>query len=445
VTVTSLRVPFVMARRSSSSATNRRFRGLRAARLAVLALLGLACSDPRLHRRPADVVFSVGVWDGAGGPPQSSGPVTLAFGAAEAGPAAVVAAYLARPVVVDGDPAEWSAIPASEIPISSAGARTGLTEADFYCRYRSRLALVTDPFTGASGCPTACDPANRPATRDEASAGCSLPFPRFDHDVARLTVKAGYDEHRLYLLLQWPDPSEDRGARTWRFDPDAATWLAGSEAEDRAAVSFDGGSVPSSHAALGCAGACHLAGPIAAPAPGTPPGLIAPAYLAQFTMHTDGDGQRVDAWEWRAAGTDPLGLADDLFWNAQRLQGDCPTPGACLDACLLSPAGPGCAAWRPPYPTRWRGPRSTSPPASPAWEIPISARRSSSFPATPRRDGTRRSPLWPRPWARSPRRCEVPPRCPAWCSSDPARTGMTSRPWGGGGTATGPSSSPGRW
>jgi hypothetical protein len=321
----------------------------------VLALLGLACSDPRLHRRPADVVFSVGVWDGAGGPPQSSGPVTLAFGAAEAGPAAVVAAYLARPVVVDGDPAEWSAIPASEIPISSAGARTGLTEADFYCRYRSRLALVTDPFTGASGCPTACDPANRPATRDEASAGCSLPFPRFDHDVARLTVKAGYDEHRLYLLLQWPDPSEDRGARTWRFDPDAATWLAGSEAEDRAAVSFDGGSVPSSHAALGCAGACHLAGPIAAPAPGTPPGLIAPAYLAQFTMHTDGDGQRVDAWEWRAAGTDPLGLADDLFWNAQRLQGDCPTPGACLDACLLSPAGPGCASLAPSVPNALAG------------------------------------------------------------------------------------------
>lgn len=327
----------------SSPAARRSLAEATCAALLVGAWTG--CSDPRLHRRPADTAFSVGVWDGAGGPPQSSGALKLAFAAGEPSPTTVVAPYVARPMTMDGDASDWADIPASQVQLAAPGARAGLTEVDFDCRYRSRLALLTDPYTGASACPSACDPAQPPATREQASAGCTVPFPRFDHGVASVEVRAAYDDARVYLLLRWPDATEDRGARTWRKGPDpAGGWVPGADEEDRAAVSFDAGAAPPARAGLGCATACHLAGNVKAPAPGTPDALIPPAYLAQFTMHTGADEERVDAWEWRAGTTDPAGRADDLLWNAQRAQGDCPDPPSCLADCLLSPPGPACAS-----------------------------------------------------------------------------------------------------
>lgn len=309
--------------------------------------LAAACSDPRFHRRPADAVFSVGVADGAAGPPQASGPLALRFAEGEPGPSTVVAVRVDRAPTLDGEDGEWAKLPSSLVPLTGAAARVGLDEASFYCRYRSRLALAIDPYTLAPGCPDPCDPAHPPATRAEASAGCVVPFPRFDHGVAAVTVRAAYDDRHLYLLLQWPDPTEDRAVRPWRYDATATSaWTAGVEDEDRALVSFDAGPAPSAHAGLGCAAACHLAGPVAAPAPGTPADLVPPAYLAQFTMHTAADGERVDAWEWRAGGTDPLGVSDDLFWSARRSQGDCPAAG-CTEECLLVPPGPACGSAPP--------------------------------------------------------------------------------------------------
>jgi len=326
---------------------------LPAALLAALA----GCTDaPRTGRAPADTAFSVGVIDasaaaGGVGAPQASGAVKLKFTGGTPSATTVVARRLASPgaIAVDGDAADWAGIPASVIPLQSPGTRVGLAPEDWYCLYRSRYNLLVDPYTGAPACPTQCDPAAKPADQATASAGCTLPVPAYGQGegvtwVSQVSVRAAYDDERIYFLLQWADATPDRERRPWSYDPaGAAAWTADRAVEeDRAYLSFDVARSFPVHDTLGCAAACHLNGPVGAPPPGTAPGSLPPAYLAQFTMHTGADSERVDSWTWRAASTDPYGLADDQFWSSQRISGDCDAPATCWTDCLLSPPGPAC-------------------------------------------------------------------------------------------------------
>ena len=343
----------------SGAAARVAFRLLPAALLAAFA----GCTEsPRYGRAPADAAFSVGVADAsamagpdrAGGvaAPQASGAVKLKFTGGTPSPTVVVAKRLLAPgaITVDGDASDWAGIPVSEVALQSPGTRIGLAPADWYCLWRTRLNLTVDPYTGAAACPTQCDPSHKPQAPSTASQDCTLPVPAYDFGIEKVSVRAAYDDDRIYFLLQWTDPTEDRARRPWSYDPaGAAAWKADAVAEeDRAYLSFDVGHSFPAHDTLGCAAACHLNGPVAAPPPGTPPALLPPAYLAQFTMHTGDDAQLVDSWTWRAASTDPYGLADDQFWSSQRISGDCDDPPACTADCLLSPPGPACngvASW----------------------------------------------------------------------------------------------------
>lgn len=315
-------------------------RALGAVALAALA----ACLDsPRFEHAPADTALSVGIVDAGGNLPQSSGAIKLKFTVGTPGPATVVAKRVATPIVVDGDAGEWADVPSSVIPLAGPGAIVGMAAPDFFCAFRTRYSLMTDAFTGAAVCPTPCDPADPPRTEADASAGCTQPVPRFDYGIPQVAVKAAFDDERIYFLLQWADSTEDRSSRPWSYDATKAAWAPqAGVGEDAAFLSFDIAGSFRAHDTVGCAAACHLNADVPAPPPGT--SLLPPDYAARFQMHTGADAERIDAWAWRAARTDPFGLADDQFVSSRRVFGDCPNPPACSDDCLLSLPGPACTS-----------------------------------------------------------------------------------------------------
>ncbi len=293
---------------------------------AVAALAALGCVErPASASTPVDTVISIGVIAEGGLVPQSSGPVTLAFAGSGAGPGRVLARRFATPPVLDGDAGDWSGWPATEVALAPAGERVGLTAPGWYCRWRTHHSQVIDPTTGAPACPAPCAPDAPPATAAAGSAGCTLPLPPFDHGVASVSVRAGFDDQELYLLLQWRTPAAHQVHQPWSWDAGGAAWRADrTRSEDAAYVSFAIGDGAPAHAALGCATACHLASaPPLVTAPSPAPSPWPPAsYLASFTCRTGAATERLDAWTWRAASTAPYGLADDLRIESTGPAGD---------------------------------------------------------------------------------------------------------------------------
>jgi hypothetical protein len=316
--------------------------------IAAAALAASGCTRaPATGSLPADAVVSIGVIAAGGLIPQVSGPVTLAFGAGRAAPGQVPAHRFAMPPNLDGDAAEWSGWPATEVALVPAGQAVGLSGPGWYCRWRTHHRQVIDPATGLPACPTPCDPDAPPATQAAGSAGCSVPLPPYDQGVASVLVRAGFDDQSIYLLLQWSAPAPHEFQPAWRWDPAAGAWrLVRSLGEDAAYLSFAIGDGAPAHATRGCALACHVAAAptfIAPPSP-TPTPWPPPGYLADFSCHTDAAGERLDAWAWRAATTAPYGLADDLRIEAAGPAGDrCGTVDgpACAVACAgLDGQGP---------------------------------------------------------------------------------------------------------
>jgi hypothetical protein len=306
---------------------------------ATLAGAGCVPSPPVTGSVPVDTVVSLGVIAAGGRIPQTSGPVTLKFMGAPAGPGEVLAHRMATPPTLDGQATEWSDWPATAVPLAPAGQAVGLSAAGWYCRWRTHHSQVIDAATGRPSCPTPCSPDSPPASLTEGSAGCSTPLPPFDHGVAEVQVRAAFDDDNLYLLLQWSASAPHEVDQPWSWDAAGAVWRQDrSRSEDAAYVAFAIGEGASAHAVRGCASACHLAAaptvlipPVPTPTPWPPSN-----YLASFTCRTAAAGERLDAWAWRAASTAPYGLADDLRIEADGPAGDrCNAPDGltCSRAC----------------------------------------------------------------------------------------------------------------
>ncbi|MBK7864446.1 MAG: hypothetical protein IPJ65_38750 [Archangiaceae bacterium] len=218
---------------------------------------------------PLDTIFSIGITDNSGGIPQSAPLVALSFHGAMAGPSVVSAKRVATPPSLDGNASDWLGIPESVVPLLSRGGAVGmsLTEWDQEC-----MALY----------------------------GRTMPY---DFGITNVSVRAAFDDNRIYFLLQWADPTENRNRDTWVADGGVFTRTR--ENEDRAFLGFDVLESTPAFQAIGCSGACHIHEKL---------GDVTDAGKAYRTrMHTNQQGEVLDYWNWRAGTTDPWGMADDGY------------------------------------------------------------------------------------------------------------------------------------
>ena len=288
---------------------------------ALLAAALVACSPPRVERAPADVTFSIGIVDGnpgvavAGGAPgnlgapQTATTVHLKFAGGTRGPFTVVAERLAKPATSEL-PVDWATIAASTVPLVPAAEAVGMSKESW--------------------------------NREFQAAQGSLQV--WDYGIYYVSIKAAYDDQRLYLQLQWADSTQSVARRDWLYTVDAATgvgsFVRGSNDEDVVYLSFLINPAVAGRSASGCTTACHVNERL---------GATSPEDLEyRFTMHSATPGLRADSWAWHAGRTNPLGLADDGYWDDVALHGDgdCPDPPACTQACGSGDVPP-CST--PPY------------------------------------------------------------------------------------------------
>jgi len=288
---------------------------------AALALALAACSSPRFERAPADVTFSIGIVDGNpgvavaggapgnGGAPQTATTVHLKFVGGTRGPFTVVAERLAKPATSEL-PVDWTSIPDSTVPLVPAAEAVGM----------SKEAWNTE-FQAAQGY-----------------------LQVWDYGIYYVRIKAAFDDQRLYLHLQWADSTPSVGRKDWLYAVNAKTGLVapvrGNNDEDVVYLSFLINPAVAGRSASGCTTACHVNERL---------GATSPEDLAyRFTMHSATPGLRADSWAWHAGRTNPLGLADDGYWDDMALHGDgdCPDPPACTQACSSGDVPP-CTT--PPY------------------------------------------------------------------------------------------------
>jgi hypothetical protein len=279
---------------------------------AVLVALA-ACGEPRVAVVPADAYASFGIVRGPGAAlPQSSGAIRIRFLTGDADSSTVVAQRVSRPIVVDGDDSDWAGIPASVIPLRGPAAAVGLTPDQWTAELRALWI--------ASG-------------RCASADACELP--PADDGLHAVSVRAAYDDERIWLVLRWSADAANGEAAPWVWTPSISggAWSMDlSRGDDRAVVSFGIDGTSPDHDRRGCAAACHL---------GEDLGDVAPeAWPRRARMHTGSAGERLDAWEWRAARTDPLGLADDLHVveaqavDVSGVRADCPDPPSCTAFCV---------------------------------------------------------------------------------------------------------------
>jgi len=277
-----------------------------------VALLAVGCSPPRLQRAPANRIMSIGIVDGNpgtpivggqpanGGPPQTASKVTLQFTGGTPGPFTVVAARVSTPPTIDGDASDpcWAQATASNVLLVPAGEAIGMTRDAFEAEYQTAQGYAQ----------------------------------LWDYGMREVSVRAAYDDERLYFLLQWADPTRSEARADWIAQGGA--FARTTRDEDRVYLAFDlDGSSPS-YLTSGCAMACHVNERL---------GASAPADLAyRFQMHTGGAGERIDTWVWRAGRTDPLHIAEDGYLDQVGSRFDCDDPPACTAACTAG-EGPPCS------------------------------------------------------------------------------------------------------
>jgi len=313
--MTSIERPMNRVQRWSSQRPSRGSCGWQRGAAALLVAAVGACSSPRVDRAPADVTFSVGIVDGnpgvavAGGAPGNAGApqtattVHLKFLGGTPGPSTVVARRLSQPATSD-QPVDWTSIPASTVPLVPAAEAVGMTKEAWNTEF-----LAAQGYLQVS-----------------------------DYGIYYVSIKAAYDVQRLYLQLQWPDSTPSVAHRDWVYQTAAGSFVRRTTDEDVVYLSFLIDPAAAGSSASGCTTACHVNERL---------GATSPDDLAyRFTMHSATPALRADSWAWHAGRTDPLGLADDAYWDDVDLYGDCPDPPACTQLCASGDTPP-CST--PPY------------------------------------------------------------------------------------------------
>jgi hypothetical protein len=266
-----------------------------ALQIAIGCSLSLACMGRTAGTgAPADTVFSIGINNNLTGPPQAASVVNLRFSGGMPGPHTVVAVRMAARPSIDGDDTDWQGVAASEIPLVPPGAAVGMNQATW-----------DQEWTAAFG-------ATRP----------------YDHGISSVSVRAGYDDERIYFLLQWTDPTENRTRDRWEFDGTSFARALGMK-EDMASLAFNIEGSFKSFPVAGCAAACHVAERL---------GQVTTADKAyRFRMHTNAVGELGDVWRWSASRSNPIQHADDFAWTDVARVPDGVTEYGALN--LVTPAG----------------------------------------------------------------------------------------------------------
>ncbi len=219
---------------------------------------------------PEDLAFAIGLTDNSGSIPQTASLVQLRFRGGKPSATTVIGVRTPTPLTVDGNSGDWGNIPASEIPMLSRGAAISMTLEEWNREY-----LLANGRTML-----------------------------YDFNITSVSVRAAFDNNRIYFLLEWTDPTttENRFRSGWYYD---GGWVQSSENEDRAYLAFNIGKSTPSFEAVGCSGACHIRERM---------GDVTDAGRAyRFRMHTDAPGELIDYWQWRACTSDPMGAADDGY------------------------------------------------------------------------------------------------------------------------------------
>nr|MBK9650403.1 hypothetical protein [Bacteroidota bacterium] len=126
-----------------------------------------------------------------------------------------------------------------------------------------------------------------------------------------LTLKAAYDNNKLYLLAEWNDSEIDLSHSSWLYggpaDPlktDSVSGWTSQRNNDQIAFAFEvdaASSINGTFANKGCAASCHSAGPLT---------FMHPA------------AGKVDIWNWSLARSAPLGYAIDMVADQNALTDD---------------------------------------------------------------------------------------------------------------------------
>lgn len=108
-------------------------------------------------------------------------------------------------------------------------------------------------------------------------------------------MQAAYDGQYLVIRSEWADPTESVMKNAWTWDGTAFTK---SDDEDRIMMTWPIGN-NAEFASKGCAAACHNSSD----------------NQDEWWMGSDDADTRFDAWQWKAARTNPVGYTDDKWWG----------------------------------------------------------------------------------------------------------------------------------
>ena len=114
-------------------------------------------------------------------------------------------------------------------------------------------------------------------------------------DGPNVTLQAVHDGESLTIRAEWADATESVLKNSWTWD---GSEFSKSEDEDRLMFAWPIGN-NAEFATQGCAAACHNM----ADDPG------------EWWMGSESADVRYDAWQWKAARTNPAGYVDDKWWS----------------------------------------------------------------------------------------------------------------------------------
>lgn len=121
-------------------------------------------------------------------------------------------------------------------------------------------------------------------------------------------LRACWSGENIYLAVRWKDGEASLEKDLWIFD--GGKWTKDAEQdEDRLGLVFPiNRSVPD-FAKYGCAVSCH----------GAEVGSAATGMKPRWYHQTNGPTERLDVWHWKSCRSNPVGFADDKFWDHRAL------------------------------------------------------------------------------------------------------------------------------
>jgi hypothetical protein len=252
--------------------------------------------------------MSVGVSNNGDGPPQGAREAHLDFNWQRSTTNAIVAvAVPPGSITIDGadtSATEWHGVPLTTVDIDRAS------------------ALL-------------------PAAR--RSNGTAYDITSEDYGVTEMKIGAAYDGSSIYFRVEWQDPTENDARGRWLWNGakwvrdtattqplptgNLATARAVTASEDKVQLLFNinipGFFGDNGGLGAGCAGLCHLEGLNGQRIATATVGDGGTTFLAGGgLMHTNGAGQKVDVWQWKATRTGPLHIYDDQVIDETTRHGD---------------------------------------------------------------------------------------------------------------------------